>query len=68
MSKIFFILLMVTACNQFVYDELYRSFLETALIDDNMYNRNLNIEVLRMLCNGQLSTWEIKNQQYSGEK
>ncbi len=55
------VLIILASCNQFVYDELYRAFTEQALVDNDMSLRSVQIETLRMLCNGQLSTWEEKN-------
>lgn len=56
-------LLVVLACNQVVYDEIYKLIIVQALQDTRdrevvFKERNEDIEKLRMLCRGQRSTYE----------
>ena len=53
------------ACNQEFYDRIYRIILINAIYTGNTELRNTEIQNLRILCNGQLSTYELKNKGYS---
>jgi len=52
------------ACNQEVYDKIYKTIVNTAIKQGStrqaMNLRNDTIEALRKLCNGQKSSWEGK--------
>lgn len=49
-------------CDQFMYDQIYKSIIQTALKEDltakTFEERNWSIRNLRLLCRGQLSTFE----------
>lgn len=76
MKLILIILLTITTriaianepCNQQVYDQVYRTILESALNSgytvETMEVRNTAIINLRALCNGQISTWEKKSKEW----
>jgi len=58
-----FSLFAAVACNQSMYDSIYKSILVEALTSREdvtiaIQKRNASIENLRFLCNGQLSTFE----------
>ena len=57
-----FILFIVVACNQVVYNSIYKALVVDAIkagaTRKAMQRRNEGIEVLRKLCNGQKSDWE----------
>lgn len=65
--KKFFILFILAACNQAVYDSIYKAIILDALhapMTSKMFKvRNNEIEVLRALCKGQKSSYE-KGDQY----
>lgn len=59
------ILILITTCNQVLYDEIYMGILNRAvkspLDSEDIKLKNSTIFMLRDLCNGQLSTYEKKN-------
>lgn len=54
-----------SGCDQIVYDKVYKGIIEDALITpvtrEYLEERNNTISVLRSLCNGQISTYEINS-------
>lgn len=56
------LVVLVYNCNPELYDSLYRGIVLTVITQgvsqENMDQRNRNIEFLRALCNGQLSSYE----------
>jgi len=65
MKKIVFITLVILACNQKIYDQIYDTIVQRALDEIRwepekkvFTERNDAIELLRKLCNGQKSTYE----------
>lgn len=55
-------ILLTCMCNQEVYDLLYKGLIlkamESGLRQSDIDAKNSGIEILRKLCNGQLSSWE----------
>lgn len=45
-------------CNQIVYDQIYLELSHQAMKTEDYQTRANSIELLRKLCNGQLSSWE----------
>ncbi len=62
MRNLLSITLVFTACNQTIYDQVYRAIIERALASDlkhsDIETKNDTIENLRALCRGQRSTFE----------
>jgi hypothetical protein len=62
MKQFSIIALLIVACNQAVYDEVYKNIIEQTLATDlkaeNIQWKNQTIEKLRDLCEGQRSTYE----------
>lgn len=50
-------------CNPVVYDEIYRAIIINAIkTKSGMASRNLSIRMLRNLCFGQKSSYEVPNE------
>ena len=69
MKKGLILILVMTACNQVVYDAAYRQIVNTAYqdprrmkeLDKVIVERNNAILMLRELCKGQKSSYEMEN-------
>ncbi len=53
-----YLVLVVLACNQVAYDQLYKQMLLQAIETMNIPQKIEAVEFLRKLCRGQISTYE----------
>lgn len=52
-------LLTILWCNAVLFDAIYKEIIIQAIVTHDIHQKNLSIETLRKLCDGQRSTYEI---------